>query len=70
MTELKPVPGKYYRCNIKQAWNKKVIVADLVCVNEDDVNWRTADDNSEFDERNWDVISFDEIQKHEVRPCE
>lgn len=58
-----PVPGLIYVCKVKQAWNGSEQTVDMICVDEDDVLWRTADDMSEFDERNWDVISWVEKEQ-------
>ena len=56
-----PKPGKTYMCQIQSFGTKRVVSQTLRCVKEDDVLWRTLDDNSEIDEWNWDVISWEEI---------
>lgn len=54
----KPVPGKIYECKVQSFLSRRIEKIDLVCVDEDDNNWRTADDNSEIDEWNWHVIEW------------
>lgn len=57
----KPKYGRTYMCEIQNYKTKKVIRQALRAVKEDDVLWRTLDDNSEVDEWNWDIISWEEI---------
>lgn len=55
-----PIAGKKYICELQHFLSKKIETHILVCVEEDDCLWRTADDMSEVDEWNWDVISWEE----------
>lgn len=48
-------------CEIQHFGMKRVIYQALRVVKEDDYLWRTLDDNSESDEWNWDIISWEEI---------
>lgn len=57
----KPVAGKTYRCELQHFGSKRVVVQNLRCVKEDDCLWRTLDNNSEIDEWNWDIISWEVI---------
>lgn len=57
----KPLAGKVYMCEMQHFSTKKVVRQALRAVEEDDCLWRTLDDNSEIDEWNWDVISWEEI---------
>lgn len=54
----KPKKNKVYTCKVMGFHSKQVQTADLTAVYEDDVMWRTADDGSEFDENNWNVIEW------------
>lgn len=53
-----PIFGKTYNCKIKNYHSGKIVNFVLKAVDEDDCLWRTADDNSEVDEWNWDVIEW------------
>ena len=53
-----PIIGQLYNCKCKQAWTGQTVDIQLIRVGEDDCDWRTSDDNSEFDEVNWDVVSW------------
>lgn len=52
--------GTTYKCKLKHCVSGKIVEADLVWVDEDDCNWRTADDNSEINEMAWDVVEVSE----------
>ncbi len=52
-----PVKGKVYSCTLRQCFSKQIVKEKLVWVGEDDVGFRTADDNSEIS-YNWDVIEW------------
>ncbi len=58
MTNSKPIPGQVYLCKIMNFHTKNVQEHLMKCVDEDDCQWRTADDNSELDEWNWQVVTF------------
>lgn len=52
-----PEPNKTVTATLKSDGGK-IVTADLIHVNEDDVTWRTADDLTELNEMNWDVVSW------------
>jgi len=54
-----PNEGMIVNATLQHWYTKGTQQADLVRVNEDDVTWRTADDNSELS-YDWDVISWSE----------
>lgn len=54
----KPIRGKVYTCVAKGFTSGKEEVCELLCVDEDDVLWRFADDGSEFNEMGFDVVSW------------
>lgn len=53
-----PPVGTPVICRLKSETGK-LIEAELIHVDEDDVTWRTADDNSELNEWSWDVIHWE-----------
>lgn len=57
----KLIYDKIYEVKIKFGFGSEPREEQIVLlkyVNEDDLCWRTADDNSEFNEKNWDVIEI------------
>lgn len=54
-----PQVGSVYTCILKAYYSGKTVTAELKYVAKDDCDWRTADDNSEIDEVNWDVIKWE-----------
>lgn len=52
-----PIKGKTYLCKLQQCFSKEIVEEKLMWISEDDVAWRTADDNSEIS-YNWDVIEW------------
>lgn len=56
MDNLPPF-GEVVSC-VLQSHSGKEVEADLIHVDEDDCVWRTADDSSEIDEWNWDVVAW------------
>ena len=55
-----PKRGKVYVCELESYTSGKVLTEDLKYISKDDCTWRTADDNSEINEMNWQVISWKE----------
>jgi len=57
----KPIRGQVYNCKLQGASTGRIVEEKLKCIAKDDVFWRIADDNSEIDEFNWDVIEWSKI---------
>ena len=55
------IPGQIYSCKIMHVKDGETQIVLLKAVDEDDVQWRTADDNSEFNEMSWDVIECEPV---------
>jgi hypothetical protein len=55
--ERLPMPGAEVQCRLKHAFTGNSQEHRLKCVDEDDCNWRTADDGSEID-YSWTVIEW------------
>jgi hypothetical protein len=54
----KPIQGKVYDCKLQSFTSGKIVEEKLVAVFKDDCAWRTADDFSEINEMNWNVIEW------------
>lgn len=54
----KPVKGEFYLCKLVNSHSKTIVEAVLNAKYADDHLWVTADDGSEIDEWNWDVIEW------------
>ena len=53
-----PDINKTVNATLQHFHTKNKRLAELIAVDEDDVNWRTADDGSELS-HDWDVISWE-----------
>jgi len=51
-------PGKNYICEVLCYNSGRIETVELKGAHDEDCTWRTADDHSEVDEWNWDVISW------------
>jgi len=59
MSEMEmPEVGKVVNAVLEHWYTKGRVGAELVHVDEDDCDWRTADDNSELD-LNWNVVEWE-----------
>jgi len=55
----KPIDNKVYHCKIQSFNSKKIIEQDLIWqAGSIDGTFLTADDKSELDEMNWNVIEW------------
>jgi len=66
MDRYELIKDEIYQCNIEHYKTKKQIPIKLKYVNEDDCDWRTADDNSELD-YSWNVIDYVMLNKEEAK---
>lgn len=57
-----PKPGTIILAVVQHFGTKKTLQVELKRVKEDDVCFRTTDDNSELDENNWNILKYKVIK--------